>query len=425
MTLAEIIKRKQEIALRLSAIHTESRGQLSAEQLEALSAEQDSLIAERSKLCQQEIELKSKIGTIPNPVEDPIVAPTANPQNRAAEIELMSKRDKLALIIGKQARGVAFTDSEKRALGNALTTTATSFVKATSSVDGINNAGVLISTSLVLDLLKEEGKLSPIVEKAVAAMTHVPGLTDFPYRKSRDKARYKKEGADGKDNQMEWDKLYGTKGYIQTIIPVTDEVMALTDFDFGAYIIEQIAQDFDEDWAEQLIYGDGTTDRLTGIIQKAINGDYSGSATDALVAGIKLCKGRYRRNAEIYVAQDMADDVLFTTNKKGEFIYPLFNNQTGITSVGPIKINVDENLRDGEFIIGNIEKYFKLNGLIPFRIETDRIARRGVTEYIASQYACSMPVPGAFVYGKKVAAPTTPPTDTETEIGRASCRERV
>ena len=33
MTLAEIIKRKQEIALRLSAIHTESRGQLSAEQI--------------------------------------------------------------------------------------------------------------------------------------------------------------------------------------------------------------------------------------------------------------------------------------------------------------------------------------------------------------------------------------------------------
>lgn len=412
-TLAEVQQRKAAVNARLKAIVDESNGDLSPEQMSALSTEQDELIKERTILTQAEIQFKNQVTPIPNPTEEPVVAPTnMEHQNRAAIAESMSKRDKIALIIGKQARRVAFTESEKRALGTALTTTATTFVKASESANGVNNAGVLISTSLVLDLLKEEGKLSPIVERAVSAMTHVPGLTDFPYRKSRDKARYKTEGADGKDNQMEWDKLYGTKGYIQTIIPITDEIMALTDFDFGAYIIEQIAQDFDEDWAEQLIYGDGSTDHLTGITKNAVNADYSGSVVDALIAGIKLCKGRYRRNAEIYVAQDLSDDVLFTTNKKGDFLYPLFNNQTGITSVGPIKINVDENLKDGEFIIGNIEKYFKINGLIPFRIETDRIARRGVTEYIASQYACSMPVPGAFVYGKKVAAPTTPTTPT-------------
>ncbi len=419
MTLAEIIKRKAEINARLAAIHTESRGQLTAEQLEALSTEQDKLLEERASLIQQEIELKSKVipavNPVVNPSDGPVVAPSnSESQIRTARIEQMSKRDKLALAIGKQARGVEFTEAEKRALGNALTTTASVFVKATSSVNGVNNAGVFISTALLLDLLKEEGKLSPIVEKAVASMTHIAGLTEFPYRKSRDKARYKSEGAAGLDNQMEWDKLTGTKGYLQTIIAITDELVALTDFDFGAYIVEQIAQDINEDWAEQIIYGDGATDHLTGITKNAISGNYSGTAVDALVAGIKLCKGKYRRNAEIYVAQDMADDVLFSTNKKGEFIHPIFNNSSGITTVGPIKINVDENLKDGEFLIGNITKYFKMNGLIPFRIETDRTPRRGITEYVASQYACSMPVPGAFVYGKKVVEPAAP-SDTGDE----------
>jgi len=315
-------------------------------------------------------------------------------------ISTMSKRDKMAFIVGKQARKKAFTDIEKRALGVALTTTVNTYQAATAELDGANNAGIFIGTKLVLDLLKEEGKLSPIF--ADIAMTAVPGLIDYPYRASRTKGKYKAEGASGTDNQMEWTKLSLSKGYLQTIIPITDEVQALTDFDFGAYIISQILQDLNEDSVEQLIYGTGDS-QIKGITvgaTAAVANGYTGDVTAAVIAGIKQCKGKFRRGAKLYVAQNVADDVLFSVDDNGNFKYPIFNG-TGITSIGTVRMEVDENLKDGEFIIGNVNKYFKVNSLFPMRVETDRHATKGITEYIASIYCAAAPFPGAFIHGTK------------------------
>jgi HK97 family phage major capsid protein len=328
-----------------------------------------------------------------------------NPEERDEIIASMSKRQKICLLVGKYSRGKKLTDIEKRTLGTALTTTATSYVAATESVDGVNNAGVLISTKLILELLKEEGKLSPIL--ADVNFLAIPGLVDFPFRKSRTKANSKAEGAEGTDNQMEWDKLSLIKGYLQTIIPVTDEVRALTDFDFGEYVINAILQDINEDWVEDLIYGAGSGDHIKGLTigaTAAVAGGYTaGTVTDALIKGIKACKGKYRRGAKIYAAQDVADEVLFAVDDNGNFKYPVFNNTTGISSIGPIRLEVDENLHEGDFVIGNVNKWFKVNGLIPLRVETNRIARKGVTEYIASEYCASAPFVGAFIHGSKKA----------------------
>mgnify|MGYP001369317761 CR=1 FL=1 len=320
-------------------------------------------------------------------------------------IARLSMRDKLSYAVGKRARGKAFSEAEKRALGSALTTTATTFVEATADLNGINNAGIFIQTKLLLDLLREEGKLSPIL--ADINFTAIPGLVDYPYRESRDKARAKAEGAEGLQNQMKWAKLSLSKGYLQTVIAVTDEVMALTDFDFGSYIINQILQDLNDDWVEDLVYGTGSDDHIKGLTVGATaavtNGYVVGSEVDALIKGIKACVGKYRRGAKIYAAQDVYDAVLFAVDDNGNFKYPVFNNSSGITSVGPIRLEVDENLKSGDFVIGNVNKYFKVNSLIPLRIETDRQAKRGITEYIASEYCATAPFAGAFIHGSKKA----------------------
>jgi HK97 family phage major capsid protein len=392
------LKRIGEIGTRLAALLEELKT-ATAERIAQISEEQRTLTAERTQL-RNELEIEARAtfngGT-------PVVP--QNHEDRDEVIANMSKRQKICLLVGKYSRGKKLTDVEKRTLGTALTTTATTYVAATESVDGANNAGVLISTKLILELLKEEGKLSPIL--ADINFLAVPGLVDFPFRKSRTKANAKAEGAEGTDHQMEWDKLSLVKGYLQTIIPVTDEVRALTDFDFGEYVINAILQDINEDWVEDLIYGAGSGDHIKGLTigaTVAVAGGYvAGTVTDALIKGIKACKGKYRRGAKIYAAQDVADEVLFAVDDNGNFKYPVFNNTTGISSIGPIRLEVDENLHEGDFIIGNVNKYFKVNSLIPLRIETNRLTRKGVTEYIASEYCASAPFVGAYIYGSKKA----------------------
>ena len=124
---------------------------------------------------------------------------------------------------------------------------------------------------------------------------------------------------------------------------------------------------------------------------------------DAVIAGIKLCKGKYRRGAKAYVAQDVYDDVFFSLDDNGNFKYPVLNNAQGIASVGPIRFVVDENLKDGDFIIGNVSKFFKANSLQDIKLETERAAVRGTTTYVASEFCATCPVPGAIVYGSKKA----------------------
>lgn len=318
-------------------------------------------------------------------------------------IAKMKRKSAISEIIGRGFKKQAFSETEKRALGVALTTTAETYVAATELVDGVNNAGVFIPTSIVLDLLKEEGLLSPILSDI--QFTSVPGLVEFVFRKSRDKAKAKAEGAAGLDNQIEWDTVTGVKGYLQTIIPVTDEVLALSAFDFGAYIIDQLIQDLNEDWVYDLIYGTGADSHIKGITVGAlvaVTGGYAaGAEIDALIAGLGKLTPKYRRNAKIYVASDLYDKILFSTDANGNFKYPVFNNSTGISSFGSVRVETDENLKTGDFVIGNVSKYFKANSLIPIRIETNRLARKAITEYIASEYCVTTPIANAFVYGVK------------------------
>lgn len=391
------MNRIKEINEKLRALEAEINT-ASQERLAEIDAEGAKLRAEREQLMLKEREAARNA--------------FANASQKSAEstesdngLGKMSKREKLAFALGKQARRVPLTEVEKRALGVALSTTASTYVAATAELDGVNNAGVLIPTNLVFDLLKDEGIISPIFRDI--SFSNVPGLVEFPYRKSRDSAKTKAEAASGKMNQMEWAKISGSKGVLQTIIAVTDELRALTDFDFGAYILAQILQDAAEDWTSELIYGTGADERIKGITvgaTAAVSGGYAaGKAVDAIVEGIKLCKGKFRRGAKIYIAQDVYDEIAFAADEVGNFKYQVVNNTLGIKSFATFAVEVDESLNAGEFVIGNVSKYFKANVLENLKIETERDATKRITYYIAGVFSASTPFPGAFIHGTKKA----------------------
>lgn len=403
MTLKERILGINE---RLKAIEVELKeADLGIEKISTLNKEVDSLINKRAEFT---VELKGEINEKFKEANPADPDPKDEEGERALNIKAMSKRDKISYMVGKGARGKTLDATEKRALGTSLTTTAATFVEATEHVDGVNNAGVFIPTRIIFDLLREEGKLSPIL--ADISFSNIAGLTQFPYREERTKANAKAEGEAGVDGQVKWNKLELTKGYLQTIIAVTDEVLALTDFGLGEYITSQLLEDISEDWVEDLIYGTGDNEHIKGITigaTAATTTPYSGDAgdevLDAIIAGIKKSVGKFRRGAKVYVAQDVYDEIFFAVDDNGNFRYPVLNNAQGISSIGPIRVELDENLKAGQFLIGNVNKYFKANTLINLRLETNRIARRGVTEWIASEFCATAPFVGAFILGTKEA----------------------
>ena len=75
-------------------------------------------------------------------------------QSKGKEIVMekeMSRKERLALALGLVARGKRPDEEQTRALGNALTTTATTYVEATSGANGVNNGGVMIATDDVIN----------------------------------------------------------------------------------------------------------------------------------------------------------------------------------------------------------------------------------------------------------------------------------
>ena len=390
-------ERINQIDQRLAQIEAELRTAPDTTSIDALSSEANKLIEERARLVAEEA--AEARAAFAQATGTQVVVPQTNPDAEVEQrIANLSKRDKLAFMIGRQARKRSFTNVERRALGNALTTTATDFVAPTASTDGVNNAGIFISTKLVLDFLKEDGKLSPLF--ADVAFTHIKGLIDFPYRESRTKAEAKAEGQGTKSGSWKWGKLTGTRGTLQSVMEVTDEVLALSEIELGEYIANQMLQDLPEDWSEDIIYGTATNNHIKGVTYGLTAKDFTDSMS-GLVEGIKACTGHFRRGAKIYCAQDVYDDIFFAVDKNGNFKYQVLNNPNGVTSIGSIHIAVDENLKAGEFIIGNISRYFKANLLRGLSLETERDAVEGITTYVVKEMCSTAIHPNAFVYGKK------------------------
>ena len=114
LRIAEINKRMTELQAELDTAN--------AERISVIETEVRSLTEERATLTRKLADqARSAFGS---GTPAPITTETDN------GISAMSKRDKMAFIVGKQARKKSFTDIEKRALGVALTTTANTYQAA-------------------------------------------------------------------------------------------------------------------------------------------------------------------------------------------------------------------------------------------------------------------------------------------------------
>ena len=303
-----------------------------------------------------------------------------------------------------QRKDAALTDAEYRALGVATTTTSETFTAPSASDDGINNGGLFIPQSVMLDILREETVDSPIYNDVVT--TAIKGKVKFPYMISKSGAKVKAELSDTENESVKWDILNGATGNYTDSIVITFEEEAMAIEEFTDYLIELIGQSMRELLINDYIYGSGTGDHVKGITSGAIDGSYANGSTDylaALEAAVKLLPVKKRAGAKIYLASNIFDAITFTKDKNGNYILPVLNGG-GFSRLSAFPVAMDVNLNAGEFVIGNVSKWYKANVNKPMELGVDVSNQKRIKTYTTHMMVTAVPVPNSFVYGKETAA---------------------
>ena len=303
-----------------------------------------------------------------------------------------------------QRKDAALTDAEYRALGVATTTTSETFTAPSASEDGINNGGLFIPQSVMLDILREETVDSPIYNDVIT--TAIKGKVKFPYMISKSGAKVKAELSDTENESVKWDILNGATGNYTDSIVITFEEEAMAIEEFTDYLIELIGQSMRELLINDYIYGSGTGDHVKGITSGAIDGSYANGSTDylaALEAAIKKLPVKKRAGAKIYLASDIFDAITFTKDKNGNYILPVLNGG-GFSRLSAFPVAMDVNLDAGEFVIGNVSKWYKANVNKPMELGVDVSNQKRIKTYTTHMMVTAVPVPNSFVYGKEAEA---------------------
>lgn len=324
----------------------------------------------------------------------------------------LSKADALRFAksaFGKQVRSMLtdtelkLSKNEKRALGVAITTTSEAFTAATEGANGINNGGVFIPQSVLYDLLDTDAPESPFLRDVGA--THIKGALIFPYVEEETKVgKGKAEGVAADDRAIKWGKLSLAQGNYPITIEVTMELLSMTDEEFADYLLADLSCEINTVLAEEVLYGTGKDDRIAGVSVGAIAGEAyaAGAEADAIKVGLLALSRRARKGAKVYISRSMSLAMAFEKDDNGRYIFPIYNG-TGITSIATIPVEVDENLKDGDFVIGNAKNY-KLNFTKQTEIYPEVHGKTRVIEYTAHLMVAGKAAPKKFYYGKKTEA---------------------
>ena len=329
------------------------------------------------------------------------------------EVAGLSKADALRYAksaFGKQVRAVlnkttaTLDKNEKRALGIAITTTSEDFSAASAEANGVNNGGVFISQNVLYDLLETDTPDSPFLRDVKA--THIKGALVFPYviEASNGESKGKRETEASNDRSIKWGKLTLAQGNYPLTIEVTMELLAMTDEEFADYLLADLGAEINTLLAEETLYGTGKDERIEGVTVGAIKGEAyaAGKEAEAIKTALLGLSRRARKGAKVYISRSMSLEMTFEKGEDGHYIFPIYNS-TGITAIATVPVEVDENLADGDFVVGNAKNY-KLNFVKPTEVYPELHGKTRVIEYTAHVMVAGKAAPKKFYYGKKANA---------------------
>ncbi len=398
MTLKEIEERKAELLTKIAEAKNEEELKELRNQAEALSKE----------VPEQE---EKEQGKITPEEERSLIADTQELEKRNKEVSNLTKiggkeemEEKRFTIADKEYRSAwakklmglsddKFTEDEKRALGDAVTTTATTFVASTADTQGINNGGLFIPTSVRMDLMELISQESPIFRDA--RKLQVSGNVDLPYLFAADDANWYTELTDTVNEGIEFKNLQLTGWELAKDIVITWKLEEMAVESFISFILEELKNKMGKAIINAVIYGDGSN-KPTGVTNGlvAITPDQNDTAIDRVLKVFKGLSDEARIGAKVYISNDVNLDIVSYKDLNGN--YPFL---AGVPSVKGFVIEVDPYLRNKDILAGNMKNYI-FNEVTPMRVDKEKTVKGRKTLYGGYGIYDGKARPGYFKLGQ-------------------------
>ena len=284
-----------------------------------------------------------------------------------------------------------FTEDEKRALGDAVTTTATEFVASAEGVQGINNGGLFIPTSVrneFMEILTEQSPIFRDVRKL-----QVAGNIDLPYLFASDDAEWYAELEDTKNEGQEYRSLQLTGFELAKNVVITWKLEEMAVDSFIAFILDELVNKMGKALINAVIYGDGNG-KPTGVVNGLVAVTEGETPIDNILATYGALNNDARVGAKAYISTNV--NMAIVGYKDGSNNYPFLQ---GVATNSLVNIEQDPFLKENDIVVGNMRNYI-LNEVTPIRVDKESSVKGRKVLYGGYAIYDGKAKPNAFAYGK-------------------------
>lgn len=402
MSKEEILKRKEELRQLLNEAKTEeeiNEIEKEAKKLEEIEEKQKEDITKEEE---RQLLTKSTLSQLKKDTE--------NLEKRSLKVredgEPMEKEQKrtLAQVLespeyrtawAKKLMGIPekdFTEEEKRALGDAITTTDTEFVASAAETQGINNGGLFIPKSVRSDIMEIITDSSPIYRDV--RKLNVAGNIELPYLDEADDAEWYTELKETKNEGQKYANLQLTGWELAKDVEITWKLEQMAVDSFIPFIVEELAAKMGIALVNAIIYGDGVN-KPRGITKDLTAIKEGETPIDRIIAAYKSLSKEARRGAKTYISTNVNIDICGYKDNNGN--YPFLQ---GLATNKLTPVEVDPYLKDDDIISGNMRNYI-LNEVTPVRVDKESKIKPRRIVYGGYAIYDGVARPECFAYSQK------------------------
>nr|DAH24314.1 MAG TPA: major capsid protein [Caudoviricetes sp.] len=381
---------KEELLKKLDAAKTEEELKEIRSQLESLNN-----VEEKKKQLISEIEERDLIRNTQNEIETRKFVKVDEMNDKKGE---KAEKRSLAEILKSPEYRTAWAktllnrkldEKEERALGDAVTTTATEYTASAAETQGINNGGLFIPTDVRTDMLRIIEETSPFLRdvRKLAVSANI----DMPYLNAADDAEWYAELEDTKNEGAEYKSLSLTGHELAKQVEITWKLEAMAVEEFIAFITKELANKMARALATAVLYGDGDK-KPTGALKDAIK--VTGTEViETMINTYAQLPSEMKVGAKAYLSSALAIQVVGFKDNNGNYPYLQGLNKTAL-----FEVEVDPFLKDEDMIVGNPQNYV-LNTVQQISVNQEKKITQRRTTYSTYAIYDGKPYPKAFNKG--------------------------
>ncbi len=400
MTAQEIEERKKELAGKIQDANTTEELEELRNEVEEVNAE----VPEQELPPEAENEVTEDAGDeVTEEVEAEVEEEKAEeerklirvgseeiiPIGNVKEERTMNKYDIEARAFAKRILGKDLTEEETRALGDAVGTTATTYVEADASTQGINNLGLYIPTSVRIELEERANAESPIYRDV--RKLRVNGNVNVPYLFAGDDAAWYVELVPTANEGQEHKAITLTGRELAKNIEITWKVDQMTPEGLLDWIIDELYEKMYKAKVKAIIYGRGAAyNEPTGLTNGLVAVTTGDTPIDTIADAKASLSDKAKQGARVYISPAVADAIRYYKNDEGNYPFLM-----GL----PAGIEEDPYLANNDLVVGNMRNYV-WNEQEDIRIDRDINMPKRTVIYGAYQVCDGGAKAGAFAYGQ-------------------------